>query len=190
MIEIKDVEGYLNHRKEDLKFLADLSKDDILKIATLLAKIIENSPLGVNQELSDQVKKALDDNIPFVCAGAMDEKSTMNGKLTEVILDNNTIEYLRQNAIVKDYNFQVKELSDEDIEKLKEQGVTNFDDYKVFVYKAKDKEKIMETLQEYLEQNGMNKESFREEMKNYEKKAKEMNKERDKDKNRNQEMSL
>ena len=60
------------------------------------------------------------------------------------------------------------------------------------MYRAKDKEKVMESLLDYFKENGINRESFREEMKKYKEKADELNKqkERDKDKNRSQEVSL
>lgn len=189
-ISIDDVKDYLKSREDELKFLKDLTAimvKDLLKSFEKLDEDNNISELGKAERY-----KKYDKMLPEALTGANGVGESFNGKLAEIVLDNDTIEFLKRNAIKLDYEIQIKDLSEENIEELKSQGIKNIDEYKVVVYRARDKEKVMESLLDYFKENGINRESFREEMKKYKEKADELNKqkERDKDKNRSQEVSL
>lgn len=189
-ISIDDVKDYLKSREDELKFLKDLTAIMVKDLFESFEKLDEEkdiSKLGKTERY-----KKFDDMLPEALTGANGVGESFNGKLAEIVLDNDTIEFLKRNAIKLDYEIQIKDLSKKNIEELKSKGIENIDEYKTVVYRAKDKEKIMESLLDYFKENGINRESFREEMKKYKEKADELNKqkERDKDKNRSQEVSL
>lgn len=189
-ISIDDVKDYLKSREDELKFLKDLTAIMVKDLFESFEKLDEEKDFS---KLSKEERyKKFDDMLPEALAGANGVGESFNGKLAEIVLDNDTIEFLKRNAIKLDYEIQIKELSEKNIEELKSKGIENIDEYKTVVYRAKDKEKIMESLLDYFKENGINRESFREEMKKYKEKADELNKqkERDKDKNRSQEVSL
>lgn len=189
-ISIDDVKDYLKSREDELKFLKDLTAIMVKDLFESFEKLDEEKDFS---KLSKEERyKKFDDMLPEALAGANGVGESFNGKLAEIVLDNDTIEFLKRNAIKFDYEIQIKELSKKNIEELKSKGIENIDEYKTVVYRAKDKEKIMESLLDYFKENGINRESFREEMKKYKEKADELNKqkERDKDKNRSQEVSL
>lgn len=189
-ISIDDVKEYLKSREDELKFLKDLTAIMVKDLFESFEKLDEER---VFSKLSKEERyKKFDDMLPEALAGANGVGESFNGKLAEIVLDNGTVEFLKRNAIKLDYEIQIKELSEKNIEELKSKGIENIDEYKTVVYRAKDKEKIMESLLDYFKENGINRESFREEMKKYKEKADELNKqkERDKDKNRSQEVSL
>lgn len=189
-ISIDDVKEYLKSREDELKFLKDLTAIMVKDLFESFEKLDEEK--GFSKLSKEERYKKFDDMLPEALAGANGVGESFNGKLAEIVLDNDTIEFLKRNAIKLDYEIQIKELSEKNIEELKSKGIENIDEYKTVVYKAKDKEKVMESLLDYFKENGFNRESFREEMKKYKEKADELNKqkERDKDKNRSQEVSL
>lgn len=189
-ISIDDVKDYLKSREDELKFLKDLTAIMVKDLLKSFEKLDEDNYIS---ELGKAERyKKYDKMLPEALTGANGVGESFNGKLAEIVLDNDTIEFLKRNAIKLDYEIQIKDLSEENIEELKSQGIKNIDEYKVVVYRARDKEKVMESLLDYFKENGINRESFREEMKRYKEKADELNKqkERDKDKNRSQEVSL
>lgn len=189
-ISIDDVKDYLKSREDELKFLKDLTAIMVKDLFESFEKLDEEKDFS---KLSKEERyKKFDDMLPEALTGANGVGESFNGKLAEIVLDNDTIEFLKRNAIKLDYEIQIKELSEKNIEELKSKGIENIDEYKTVVYRAKDKEKVMESLLDYFKENGFNRESFREEMKKYKEKADELNKqkERDKDKNRSQEVSL
>ena len=189
-ISIDDVKDYLKSREDELKFLKDLTAIMVKDLFESFEKLDEEK--GFSKLSKEERYKKFDDMLPEALAGANGVGESFNGKLAEIVLDNDTIEFLKRNAIKLDYEIQIKELSEKNIEELKSKGIENIDEYKTVVYRAKDKEKVMESLLDYFKENGINRESFREEMKKYKEKADELNKqkERDKDKNRSQEVSL
>lgn len=189
-ISIDDVKDYLKSREDELKFLKDLTAIMVKDLFESFEKLDEEK--GFSKLSKEERYKKFDDMLPEALAGANGVGESFNGKLAEIVLDNGTVEFLKRNAIKLDYEIQIKELSEKNIEELKSKGIENIDEYKTVVYRAKDKEKIMESLLDYFKENGINRESFREEMKKYKEKADELNKqkERDKDKNRSQEVSL
>lgn len=189
-ISIDDVKDYLKSREDELKFLKDLTAIMVKDLFESFEKLDEEK--GFSKLSREERYKKFDDMLPEALAGANGVGESFNGKLAEIVLDNDTIEFLKRNAIKLDYEIQIKELSEKNIEELKSKGIENIYEYKTVVYRAKDKEKIMESLLDYFKENGINRESFREEMKKYKEKADELNKqkERDKDKNRSQEVSL
>lgn len=189
-ISIDDVKDYLKSREDELKFLKDLTAIMVKDLFESFEKLDEEK--GFSKLSKEERYKKFDDMLPEALAGANGVGESFNGKLAEIVLDNDTIEFLKRNAIKLDYEIQIKELSKKNIEELKSKGIENIDEYKTVVYRAKDKEKVMESLLDYFKENGINRESFREEMKKYKEKADELNKqkERDKDKNRSQKVSL
>lgn len=189
-ISIDDVKDYLKSREDELKFLKDLTAIMVKDLFESFEKLDEEK--GFSKLSKEERYKKFDDMLPEALAGANGVGESFNGKLAEIVLDNDTIEFLKRNAIKLDYEIQIKELSEKNIEELKSKGIENIDEYKTVVYRARDKEKVMESLLDYFKENGINRESFREEMKRYKEKADELNKqkERDKDKNRSQEVSL
>lgn len=189
-ISIDDVKDYLKSREDELNFLKDLTAIMVKDLFESFEKLDEEK--GFSKLSKEERYKKFDDMLPEALAGANGVGESFNGKLAEIVLDNDTIEFFKRNAIKLDYEIQIKELSEKNIEELKSKGIENIDEYKTVVYRAKDKEKIMGSLLDYFKENGINRESFREEMKKYKEKADELNKqkERDKDKNRSQEVSL
>ena len=189
-ISIDDVKEYLKSREDELKFLKDLTAIMVKDLFESFEKLDEEK--DISKLGKEERYKKFDKMLPEALTGANGVGESFNGKLAEIVLDNDTIEFLKRNAIKLDYEIQIKDLSEKNIEELKSRGIENIDEYKTVVYRARDKEKVMESLLDYFKENGINRESFREEMKKYKEKADKLNKqkERDKDKNRSQEVSL
>lgn len=188
MSKINDVDAYeefksfTRQRRKEFAYLKDIAQGVLIKMAKILDVIAKS--------YNNHIEHLAVDCFPMACLSAMDGRESAKyngfyGKMTEVVLNFEDIKEIKKLAIKYDFQYAVKETSDGDTESLKSQGIENTEDYKVFIYKNADKDKVAEAFKECVEKKKERDKSLRKDIENYKQKADKYNKSREQNKEKN-----